>query len=249
MSYQQFAYVYDALMDDMPYEKWLEFAELNWSEHAQPKFVVDLGCGTGNITIPLAERYERVIGIDLSEDMLSVARDKLERRNFQHKVMLLQQDLRDWSLTEPADAIISFCDCFNYILEQSELIEAFQQVYNNLKVGGSFIFDVHTKLRLQSYAEEEPFSWKDEDMAYVWNCHLDQERMELEHDLSIFIKNTDGRQYRRINEIHLQRAYDLDWIATELARIGFNNVKCLADFTMEEATDQTMRAFFVAKKI
>lgn len=78
MSYRKFAYVYDELMEDMPYPDWIRFARTAWEKHGMPKSVAELGCGTGSITIPLVNSGFEVTGIDLSADMLSVARSKME---------------------------------------------------------------------------------------------------------------------------------------------------------------------------
>lgn len=79
-SYRKFAYVYDELMEDMPYPDWIRFARTAWERHGMPRTVVDLGCGTGSITIPLVNAGFEVTGIDLSADMLAVARRKWKRR-------------------------------------------------------------------------------------------------------------------------------------------------------------------------
>lgn len=77
-SYRKFAYVYDELMQDMPYPDWLRFARQAWDQYGMPHTVAELGCGTGSITIPLVNSGFEVAGIDLSSDMLAVARRKME---------------------------------------------------------------------------------------------------------------------------------------------------------------------------
>ncbi len=144
MSYRQFAYVYDRLMADMPYREWLKFAEESFAKFEKPRTIVDLGCGTGSLAIPLAQAGYQVIGIDLSEDMLSIAHDKTERlrgltgKAFKGSVTWLHQDMREWEWSEPADCVISFCDCLNYLLEEEDWKSAFERVYAGLKPGGLF---------------------------------------------------------------------------------------------------------------
>jgi 2-polyprenyl-3-methyl-5-hydroxy-6-metoxy-1,4-benzoquinol methylase len=148
MSYERFAYAYDRLMEGMPYGDWLRFARECWNQYGiQPKYVVDLGCGTGNLAIPLAIEGFAVTGIDLSEDMLSVAQQKAESYSslpVKGSLTWIQQDLREWELAEPVDAVICFCDCLNYLREEDDIMQAFLQTYNGLKPGGVFLFDVHT---------------------------------------------------------------------------------------------------------
>ncbi|GAA3407599.1 class I SAM-dependent DNA methyltransferase [Paenibacillus hodogayensis] len=269
MRYGQFAYIYDRLMEDMPYPQWLRFIRQCWEEFGKPASIVDLGCGTGNLSIPLAQSGLRVYGIDLSDDMLAVAQDKTERqqRTFPFaqggSVTWLQQDMTEWELAEPVDSVISCCDCINYLTEEDDLRDAFRQTFAGLKDGGVFIFDVHTEGQLRSYAEMQPFTLRDDDVSYIWTSELDEERCEIEHDLAIFIRESewlaadaperkaaeaDDSRYVRIDERHVQRAYPLDRIAHWLKEAGFAEIRSYADFTHKTPTPETERAFFVCVK-
>src|SRR5690606_37960120 len=115
-AYGPFALVYDQLMADMPYGEWLGWLDLYWEAHGgRPSSVADLGCGTGTIAIPLAQSGIDVTGIDLSDQMIAIARGKEEaiRREtaVPGKLEWLQGDVREWSLPNPVDAAISLCDC------------------------------------------------------------------------------------------------------------------------------------------
>jgi SAM-dependent methyltransferase len=262
LAYDEFAYYYDRLMEDMPYDAWLGFLGQVWDKHGRPQTIADLGCGTGSIAVPLAQLGCEVFGIDLSEDMLAVAQNKslaAEReRPFPGtgSVTWLQQDLRDWELLRPVDAVISLCDCMNYLLEEDELVQAFEQAYAGLKAGGVFVFDVHTPFQLQAYAEEQPFFLNEDDIAYIWTSELDEERCEIEHALTIFVQEQGDRHsadrtaasFRRIEEVHVQRAYPLVWMKERLLEAGFSEVECCADFLWKPVTETTQRAFFIALK-
>lgn len=256
MSYRKFAYVYDELMEDMPYPDWIRFARTAWEQHGMPKSVAELGCGTGSITIPLVNSGFEVTGIDLSADMLSVARSKMEATPQGHRlyregsVRWVQQDMREWRVPEPVDSVISFCDCVNYLLEQEDVIRTFQRTYEMLKPGGTFLFDVHHPNTLIRYDEEQPFVLDERSVSYIWTCDLDQDRCEIEHHLSIFSRVEDGSKdmYQRFEEVHVQRAYDPDWMKLELSKAGFRDVKVYADFEWKEAGDSAQRLFYVAVK-
>lgn len=267
MSYGQFAYIYDRLMEDMPYSRWHRFLRQCWEPGGAPATVVDLGCGTGNISIPLAQSGLRVIGIDLSEDMLAVAHAKAESRQRLFasaqggEVVWLRQDMQEWALPEQVDAVISCCDCINYLTEEEELAATFRQTFSGLKPGGTFIFDVHTQQQLRRYAEEQPFTLREADISYIWTCDLDEERCEIEHDLAIFVRESewgsasansadamDASRYVRIDETHVQRAYPLERIGELLRESGFEDISVYADFTREAPDEETERAFFVCRK-
>lgn len=257
MSYGEFALVYDRLMADMPYEEWLRFAleslERKGIKGGAGALVVDLGCGTGSISIPLAARGYRVYGIDLSEAMLSVAMDKSREllagpRGSLPGPVWLSQDMREWELDEAADAAVSFCDCLNYLTEEEDVAAVFRQTFAGLKPGGLFLFDVHTAKTLRDYAEEQPFVYNEDDLSYIWECELEEELTLIRHDLSFFVREPRGGLYRRFDETHEQRAYPLRLLGGMLADAGFRDIRVYADFTWAEGDETAARAFFAAVK-
>ncbi|MEI7026870.1 class I SAM-dependent DNA methyltransferase [Paenibacillus sp. y28] len=254
MQYGQFASHYDRLMADAPYAEWQAFLSAVWNKHRlAPRTVVDLGCGTGRLAIPLAEQGLNVIGVDLSENMLAAANARYEERQREGAfasgghVIWQEQDMRELELAEPVPCIYSFCDCLNYVLEEEGVCEVFRHVYAGLEEGGLFIFDVHTPRQIEQYYTNQPYVLDEDDMAYIWTCELNEERCEVEHALTIFYQQADG-SFQRFEETHQQRAYPLEWIRSELSAAGFSQVASYGDFTFRAPTKATERAFFVAMK-
>ncbi|URN93064.1 MAG: class I SAM-dependent methyltransferase [Candidatus Pristimantibacillus lignocellulolyticus] len=247
-SYGQFATVYDRLMADMPYEEWIAFAEAVWQQHGKPQKVVDLGCGTGSIAIPLAIKGYQVVGIDLSSDMLAVAAQKLEQQSsVDGNLTLLEQNMSQWELSEKVDSVISFCDCLNYIVDEDDLLATLSATYDQLKQGGSFIFDVHPITRFEQYAADQPFVYDENGISYMWSSEYDEDDHIIEHFLSIFVQEADGR-YSRIDEEHVQRAYSSKWLEGALRSVGFTQIHLYSDFQLKAADDHSTRLFFVAIK-
>lgn len=254
-SYREFATVYDQLMEEMPYAEWMNFARRCFAQFGMPHSVVDLGCGTGNIAIPLAKSGFEVFGIDLSADMLAIARSKwgeIPMRGQGGSIRWLQQDMRDWDLPDPADAVISFCDCLNYLTQDADIVRTFRQTYRGLAPGGLFLFDVHAPRTLERYAEDQPFICDEKDVAYLWTSEYDARVRSIRHDITFFVRedapgSTPGL-YRRFEESHTQRAYDPDWLAEQLEAAGFELLHRCADFEWEPPSGASERLFFVARK-
>lgn len=251
MAYEQFAYAYDRLMSDMPYSDWVQWAQDCCRDSGiAPKTAADLGCGTGAITIPLAQSGLRMYGLDLSDDMLAIAHEKSEgiKLPVGASLMWMQGDLRDWQLPESVDLAVSFCDCLNYLREEADIKAAFEQVYRGLNSGGLFLFDVHAPDLFRIYYAEQPFILDENDVSYIWTSELDESRMEIEHNLSIFMLQPGG-DYRKIEEQHIQRAYEISWLQDLLVQTGFSDIRIMADFTKEAPDEKSKRIFFAARKL
>jgi len=239
----------------MPYAEWMNLARSCFERYGMPHSVVDLGCGTGNLSIPLAKSGFEVYGIDISAEMLAIARSKWGEPPVRGKggsIRWLQQDMRDWELPDPVDAVISFCDCMNYLTAESDVTATIRQTYAGLKPGGLFLFDVHAPRTLERYAEEQPFILDEKDIAYLWTSDYDHKSRTIRHDLTFFVREEasigGAGLYRRFEESHTQRAYDPEWLVTQLTHAGFELLHQCADFAWTPPTDTSERLFFIARR-
>ena len=142
-SYENFARVYDLFMDNIPYEEWCGYLTGLLQEYGVTEgLVLELGCGTGNMTRLLANRGYDMIGVDNAPDMLEIAMEKRQAEG--QDILYLFQDMREFELYGTVKAVVSLCDSMNYILEEEELLQVFRLVNNYLVPGGVFIFDLNT---------------------------------------------------------------------------------------------------------
>jgi len=251
--YGSFAYIYDQLMDDVDYGVWVDYIEkLIDLSGSKVKNILELACGTGNITLNLARRGYDIAGIDISEEMLDVAREKSEIENT--PLVLLHQDMTqlDFDLYD-LDCVLCACDGINYITDLGDMKNLFSKVYGLLKLGGVFIFDISSYHKLSNVLGNNFMGEAREDISYMWTNYYDDETQLLKMDLDFFIKieAEDGQEdnlYERYKEVHLQRAHKIEEVVQILDEVGFESISIYGDFDVKNVDKKTERIFFVAKK-
>ena len=136
-SYEALAAVYDRLGNDIDYEAFADFYEARFLENGErPSLVLDLGCGTGKMTTLLAERGYDMIGVDASAEMLSHAASRAYSKG--HRILFLEQDMREFELYGTVGAVVSSLDCINYLVEDGDVDRCFSLVHNYLDPNGLF---------------------------------------------------------------------------------------------------------------
>lgn len=245
-AYTGFAEVYDTFMDNIPYEEWTEYIKELLTEYGVDNgLVLDLGCGTGSVTELMAKEGYDMIGIDNSEEMLSIAMEKREKSGY--NILYLCQDMREFELYGTVRAIISICDSVNYIMEDDGLLEVFKLVNNYLDPGGIFIFDLNTLYKYSNIMGDTVIAENRDNCSFIWeNYYYEAERIN-EYDLSIFIKEKDNL-YRKYEETHLQRAYELTEIQKLLERAGLEFVSAYDAFTKQPPKCDSERIYIVARE-
>ena len=173
--YKYFAKVYDRMMDNIPYEEWKQYLlQLLFMYDVPPcSKITELGCGTGVMTRLLCGEGFAMTGVDISEDMLHVARTNSEFDT--NAISYINSDMRTFNVSEKQDAIISICDSMNYLLTNDDLYRTMQSAFSNLKDNGVFIFDLKTEYFFRTKLDGKTFSEDRGDFSYVWkniNCCL-----------------------------------------------------------------------------
>jgi SAM-dependent methyltransferase len=247
MTYGKFAYLYDELMKDVPYDSWVSIVTEKWGKYqCRGKKLLDLACGTGELSVRFAKAGFEVTGVDLSADMLTVAQMKAEDNGL--KIPFYQQNMVELDLYENFDVIGIFCDSLNYLQTEEEVIETFENILGLLDKDGFFIFDVHSVHKIMNIFMNQTFTYDDEDICYIWNCFQGDYPLSIEHELTFFVQDDETGKYDRYDEFHSQRTFPVDVYKNWLEASGFNVVETFSDFEEDELSTEAERIFFIAKK-
>ena len=243
--YNDFAQVYDRLQD-ADYEAFVDYYEKIFEKYGiKPKLVLDLGCGTGNITIPMAKRGYDMIGLDLSCEMLNIARDKAKKEEVD--ILFLNQDMCEMELYGTVDAIVCALDGINYLTNPDDVRQLFRLVENYLNPGGIMIFDLNTEYKLKEVLGGNTYVYEDEEIYYVWQSEYSEETKICEFDLNFFCCQPDG-SYVRFDEFQEERAYSKEEISVLVDESGLELSGSYKPFEFATVSDNDERAFFVISK-
>ena len=243
-AYHTLAVSYDRLTADVNYESIVAFYdEILRKEGVNPKSAVDLACGTGSVALLLAQKYERVIGVDLSEEMLTVASQKALEAEKQ--IQFTCQPLQQMRLPRGVDLAVCALDGLDYILTPADCKEAIHRVYKALNPGGIFIFDVNTPEKLRAM-DGQVFVDEDDDVFCLWRGEFDEETNICSYGMDLFQR--EGESWYRSFEEHKEYAYTVSQLTDFLKAAGFTRIRVYADGKLEAPQAGEQRIYFSARK-
>lgn len=245
-AYTGFAAVYDMFMDNIPYEQWSEYLTALLEEYGVTDgLVLDLGCGTGTLCRLLAAQGYDMIGVDISDEMLEIAMEKQAENP--DGILYLHQDMREFELYGTVRAVVSICDSMNYLMEYEDLVQVLKLVNNYLDPKGVFVFDLNTVYKYQEELGEQTIAENRDEGSFIWENFYDEEEMLNEYDLTLFIREEDGR-YRKYEETHYQRAYSLETVRQAIDEAGMEFMAAYDAFTKEPPREDSERVYVVARE-
>lgn len=247
-AYTGFAEVYDTFMDNVPYEEWADRLEKLLKEYGiDDGLVLDLGCGTGNMTEGLAKRGYDMIGVDGAPEMLEIAARK--RKESGHDILYLSQDMREFELYGTVRAVISVCDCINYVLDAEELLSVFRLVNNYLDPGGIFLFDFNTRYKYEHILGSHTFAESRDACSFIWDNYYDADDRVNEYELTLFIReDAKEERYRRYQEVHYQKGYTLEEIKALIGKSGLEFLGAYDSYTGKIAGADSERILVAARE-
>lgn len=247
-AYTGFAQVYDEFMDNIPYDEWVDYLAGLLKEHdISDGIIAELGCGTGNVTGRLAARGYDMIGIDNSEEMLMIAREKAP---VDGRILYLEQDMRAFELFGTVRAFVSICDSMNYLLTDHDLVQVMKLVNNYLDPGGLFIFDLKTVYNYQEILGTQVFAESREDNSYIWVNSYDPGTRINQYDLTLFVQEYEDEEdlFRRYEETHYQKAWILDEIMKAADEAGMRFIKAYHAFSRENPRPESERIYVILQE-
>ena len=239
--YQDFAYVYDRLMQqDVDYDKWCDYIENLFTHHGvSPDTLCELACGTGNITYRMEKRGYTITASDISRDMLSIASQKL------NETELICTDMAKFKAQDKYDAFLCMIDGLNYQIAPESVINTFKTVKNSLTDEGIFIFDISSQYKLRNILGNETYIHSEYDIFYSWQNRYIERYNLSDMLLNFFVR--DRECYRRFEERHLQRGWSIEEMKKMLKAANFCNVEVYDELSFEPPKADSERIVFVCR--
>lgn len=246
-AYTCFSEIYDTFMDNVPYEDWGRFLHGLLQEYQiTGGTLLELGCGTGNMTELLAGYGFHMIALDYSPEMLMEAMDKKIRSG--HDILYLEQDMREFEISGTVQAAVAVCDTVNYVTGPNELERVFARICQYLDDQGVFIFDFNSEYKYREILGEQTIAENRDKGSFIWENYYDAKTRVNEYELTLFIREENGL-YRKHQEVHYQRAYKLSEIIKLIESAGLKFVRAFDGYTKDPAHEKSERICVVAQKL
>ena len=248
MLYDLLAPFYDRINGELDYSAWADFIEeiVKREYKGSPELWLDLGCGTGRMTLELASRGCDMTGVDSSPEMLDVARSEAEGRGLSDGLLLLCQDMRDFELYGTVDVTVSCLDCINHLTQPNDVKKCFSLVHNYLSPDGLFIFDVNGRYKFENVYADRAYVMEEDGGVCIWQNDYNEKTHLCKFYITLMAECGDGR-YERYDECGKERMYTLSFLKKALAEAGFEFIGAYSDFDFTEATDESERIYIAAR--
>ena len=248
MIYSLIAPIYDEVNKDINYSEWADFFEQIFERElvTRPELVLDLGCGTGKMTLEIAKRGYDMTGVDSSPEMLDIARESAEILKKEQDVLWLCQDMRNFELYGTVDVVVSCLDCINHLTSAKDLRKCFSLVHNYLIPDGLFIFDVNGKRKFEEIYSDNSYVIETEDKFCVWQNFYNPKSKLCDFYITLFCEEKNDK-YVRYDEADKERMYTINSLKRALSECDMEFVGAYSDFSFASATDNDERIYIVSR--
>lgn len=248
MSYGVFAKHYDLLTKNVNYAGYAERVDFILSCLGKKGgTIIDAACGTASLGAKLYNLGYKIIGVDSSESMIFEAEKKRALLGIEDKSFRLSvSDIRELSLSSPAEAAVCSLDALNHLGGISDVGRAFLSVKNSLKRGGVFIFDMNTPYKHKSVLGYNTFVYDLPEVYTVWRNEYFESGCTVAITLDFFVN--EGGSYKKYTEKFSERAYKKERVTALLDRCGFEVLGLYDELKSAAPGPRTERILYVARR-
>lgn len=244
-TYASFAAFYDELTDDVDYAAWADYLLAAIHRHGgSAATVLDLACGSGSLSLELARRGCDIIGVDISEDMLAIAREKAEEEGA--PLLFLQQDMRQLDLYGTVDSAVCMLDSMSHILRTDDIQEIFRRLGLFIAPNGLLVFDANTPHKHAVTLSNNAFVYERDEFMCVWRNQYAEKTKTVDMQLDFFLREEDGC-YTRYTDSVRERAYSLSTWKHLLQEAGFDLLAVYGEREWDTPAPDADRWVFVAR--
>lgn len=239
IQYTEIAEIYDYILKHVDYQQWYEFISgimINYVDN--PRTVLELGCGTGKFGAKFSADNFKIIGLDMSLQMLRIAKTRAYR-NFR----IVCADIRNFAFKDTFDFIFSVHDTMNYMLTEEDVARVFRCTGEAMHSESIFLFDITTENNIKKFFDNKTSFYETRGIKAEWSNRYNKKK---KHVISSFnISSHDGSVSK---EEHIQRIYSIREMTEILGTEGFEILDIFSDYTTDPPSDETIMINFVTKK-
>lgn len=196
-----FADFYDQMMEYVDYDLWGKYIDDKLKLYIEEKNILEIGCGTGEISHRLTKLNYKVSAIEISPEMIEISSRKYDDFNVK------QLDMRELCDENKYDAIICVFDALNYLQSLDDLKKVFNNIKRALKKDGVFLFDVLNRKMIDSMFGGEVFADDRENISIIWKHSYDEKKDLDKIETSFFVKENENN-YKRYDEVFYKKIYN-----------------------------------------
>lgn len=243
--YDALAMYYDTMQSDMDPQAWADFISMLIGRHSRIKTesITDLGCGTGSVTVALAEKGYSMTGLDSAEEMLAQATSKPGAE----RVLWSAQDITAFDIGGKTDCFISTLDTVDHIMDEDALCRLFSKAGEYLEDGGLFIFDAITIHHLEDTLADNVFYEDYDDFTLLWLNSFDEDAKVNTAELTLFALTEEGL-YERFDGELVEKYYPSEFFVCAGEKAGLELLAVYGELKDNEPSEDEERIFYVFGK-